>query len=102
MWVLRIKLISLHSQDSTLLTERTHQPKNWGFKIFVLDDSIINVKSITAITIVIATTIIIQSYKRMSLFLRRYVQKHFGLKLHGVSNFFYFQTRQLESILGPK
>lgn len=40
------------------------------FKIFVLDDSIINIKSIIAIIVIIAATTI-QFCKRTSLFLRR-------------------------------
>lgn len=58
-------------------------------------------KSTIAIIAVIAATPI-QFCKRMSLFLRRQVQQNFRLKIHWVSNFLYFQTYHLDSILGPK
>lgn len=45
---------------------------------------------------------IIQFYKRMPLFLRKYVEKNSTVKLHWVSNFLYLQTYQPESVLGPR
>ena len=54
------------------------------FKIFVLYKSLISVKSVTAIIIVkiMMMIIIIQFYKRMPLFLRKYVEKNSTVKLH--------------------
>lgn len=100
-WVLGTKLKPFALERQHITDWVIDPAQKLAFKIFVLDDSIINIKSIIAIIAIIAATTI-QFCKRMSSFLRRQVPKNFRLKIHWVSNFLYFQACHLDSILGPK